>query len=82
MLRPAVAATNWANAGISGLDMREGGLGRVSCGPGWDAAAKVPARAGAVNDGQGTARSIVGQARGKPDAVVDPGRYLKCGGSS
>src|SRR3954469_18139177 len=27
MLRPAVAATNWASAGISGLDMRGGGLG-------------------------------------------------------
>ncbi|BAL13722.1 hypothetical protein BJ6T_84790 [Bradyrhizobium japonicum USDA 6] len=53
MLRPAVAATNWASAGISGLDMREGGLDRVSLGPGWDATAKVPARAGAVNDGQG-----------------------------
>src|SRR6185369_14800446 len=25
MLRPAVAATNWASAEISGLDMREGG---------------------------------------------------------
>jgi len=58
--------------------MREGGLGRVSCGPGWDATAKVPARAGAVNDGQGTARRC----------AVSPvpwwirGRYLKCGGSS
>lgn len=74
MLRPAVAATNWARAGNIGLDMRNGGSILVLAAPGWDFGAKVPARTEAVNDGAGHSVRLLTQDR--------PSGYLKCGGSS
>jgi hypothetical protein len=64
MLRPAVAATNWARAGNIGLDMRDGGSVLVLAVPGWDFGAKVPARTGAVNDGAGSRTIRPGSGRG------------------